>query len=75
MVDRDWFQCFKLNYDESPLNFAFNFNLRRYTTAVKQGWHPPAASKDMSRSKSLSNIAKGKVTVDYTDTTCNVTRK
>jgi len=29
-VESAWFQRLKLRYDESPSNFAFNLNLRRY---------------------------------------------
>jgi hypothetical protein len=32
-VDRDWFQCLKLECDEPLSHFAFKFNLRRYTMA------------------------------------------
>ena len=33
-VDRAWFQRWKPKYDEPLSNFAFNFNLRRYTAAL-----------------------------------------
>jgi hypothetical protein len=32
LVDRAWFQRLKLEYDQLLSNFAFNVNLRRYTT-------------------------------------------
>lgn len=43
------------------------------TKAVKEGWAPPAfvveehQSQDLKRSRSMSNVAKGKIVVDYTD--------
>ena len=47
--ERDWFQCLKLTYDEPLSNFAFNFNLCRYTTelAVVGGGssHCPGSSR------------------------------
>ena len=33
-VDRAWFQCLKLQYDESLSSFAFNSNLRRYSEVL-----------------------------------------
>ena len=36
-IDNAWFQRLKLNYDTSLSNFAFNSNLRRYTTVCTPG--------------------------------------
>ena len=34
-VDRAWCQHLKLNYNEPPSNYALNFDLRRYTMALR----------------------------------------
>ena len=39
-VDRSWSQRLKLKYDELLSNFAFNFNLRRYTQVRRYSLTP-----------------------------------
>jgi hypothetical protein len=36
-VETDWFQCLKPKYDDPLSNFAFNFNLRRYSVDDAEG--------------------------------------
>jgi len=52
-VDRAWFQRLKLNLDEPLSNFAFKFNLRRYTTDTPTPT-PTAADVDVHLEQMLS---------------------
>ena len=46
----EWFQRLKLKYDELVLEFAFKFNLRRYTQA-QNTWELPAPLADAMKSQ------------------------
>jgi hypothetical protein len=52
---RGWFQRFKLKCDKPLSNFAFTFNLRRYTMALK-AWME-VAGKRRTRRSLLGKIA------------------